>query len=247
MSDTPYETIHSGIAVLAEDEPTWSDGPFPVRGVALPEDIVTNGDNTEDVATYWPPDVVQDAASLFDGAKIADGSEHTAEEVLENPQPSPETIVGEITQAQYRPGVGTLYEGEVDDPELAKRIDRRRVEVSPSLFRSLDGEHEQLDARIVEEVMAVRDLSIVAEGAAAGNSIEPASAAMTALSAEVLSEAFADDEFDTPPIDPAKKEANASSQWRAHIGSGDDLTGATPSGRTSAERTYTAEITENDD
>lgn len=190
MTDTPYETIQSGIAVLAEDEPTWDDGPFPVRGVALPEDIVTNGDNTENVATYWSPDVVQDAAPLFEGTKIVDGSEHSAEEVMENPQPSPKTIVGEIMNVHYRDGVGVLYEGEVDDPEIAKQIDRGRVEVSPSLFRSLDGQHEEFDARIAEDVKAVRDLSIVADGAAAGNSIEPAPVAMEALSAEALSAAF---------------------------------------------------------
>lgn len=190
MSATPADTTPSGIAVLAEDEPTWDDGPFPVRGVALPEEIVTHGDNTEGVATYWPASTVQEAAPLFEGAKIVDGSEHDAATAMENPQPAPETIIGEITSVEYEPGVGVLYEGEVDDPELAKRIDRNRVEVSPTLFRALGDEADDQDAMVAEAVKAVRDLSIVAEGAAQGNSIEPATAAMSALSATALEARF---------------------------------------------------------
>lgn len=191
MPDTDPQRISSGIAVLAEDEPTWNDGPFPVRGVALPSDVVANGANEEDVATYWPADVVRDAAALFDKKKIVDGSEHDPETVADNPQPSPETIIGEITATAFKPGVGVVFEGEVDDPGIAKRIDRGRVEVSPTMFRSLDGEHES-GARIVDEVAAVRDLSIVAEGALTGNDIAPAAVAMATLSAEALRESFPD-------------------------------------------------------
>lgn len=197
MTDAQPDTTPSGIAVLAEDEPTWEDGPFPVRGVALPEDSATNDDNTErresdeEFRTFWPAAVVEQAAALFDGAKITDGSEHDPETAMEKPQPSPETIIGEITGVQYKPGVGVLYEGEVDDPEMAKRIQRGRVEVSPTIFRRL-GEARDDGTRPVETIAGVRDLSIVAEGAGPGNSIEaaPQATAMSALSAAALSEAF---------------------------------------------------------
>lgn len=190
MQEHTHDRISGGIAVLASDDPDWDDGPFPVRGVALPEDITTNGDNKENVSTYWPPETVKEAAAFFEGRKIVDGSEHTAEKALENPQPSPETILGEITDVRYEPGLGVLYEGEVDDPEFAKLIDRDRVEVSPTLYRALTDIDEESGTATADSVKAVRDLAIVSEGAAEGNSIEPAAAAMAALSAEALSAAF---------------------------------------------------------
>lgn len=191
--DVTYDTVSSGIAVLASDAPDWDDGPFPVQGVALPEDIVTSGANSEGVDVYWPPETVEAAAEEFEDVKITDPSEHDPETAVQNPQPSPETIVGEITDVRYRPGVGILYAGEVDDPEIAKRVERDRVEVSPTLFRRLGGEHDETGARVAEDIATVRDLSVVAEGAADGNSIDPAPAAATALAAETLAATFADD------------------------------------------------------
>lgn len=191
------EVLESGVAVLAEDEPSWDDGPFPVRGVALPEGITTNG-NAEGEQVYWPADTVATVAEHVEGAKLTDPSkgevyEHDPETAIERPQPSPETIIGEVTGAKYEPGVGVLYEGEVDDPEIAKRIDRGRVEVSPTIFRTLGDHDDERDARVPDAIVGVRDLSVVAKGQAEGNSIEPATAAMSALSASALAAAFDED------------------------------------------------------
>lgn len=197
--DSPAEQLGSGIAVLAEDEPSWSDGPFQVQGVALPEDVTMQAaneeslDSDEDVRTYYPAETVEEAAALFEGRKIVDGREHDLNSVLENPsQPLPETIVGEITSARYKPGVGVVYEGEVDDPDIAKLIERDRVEVSPTVFRELGDEVDD-NTFEAQEVAHVRDLSVVAEGAGDGNSIRPAAAAMTA---EALRQEFSDDGVD---------------------------------------------------
>jgi len=177
----------SGIAVLATDSPDWDDGPFEVQGVALPEDIQTNG-NAQNETIHWPSDIVESAAREFDGAKIVDPTEHDPQTAIENPQPSPDTILGEITAAKYEPGTGVVYEGEIDDPEIAKRVERGRVEVSPTIFREV-GEGEP---KPVTDVRGVRDLSVVAEGQADGNKIEPATAAMSTLSAEALHSIFAE-------------------------------------------------------
>lgn len=225
MTSHEPEVLDSGIAVLAESEPTWDDGPFPVRGVAFPEGIVTNG-NTSGEDVYWPESVVESMTDHFTGAKITDPSEHDPETAIEKPQPSPDTIVGEVTTARYEPGVGVLYEGEVDDPELAKRIDRGRVEVSPTIFRTLGEETDQ--GRVPEDVVGVRDLSIVAKGQAQGNSIEPASAAMSALSASALA-----DVFDTDTSDETT-EAESSTDDAAT--SGDDDPNETNKGQSTVDR-----------
>lgn len=247
MTEHHAETVPSGIAVLAEDEPKWSDGPFRVRGVALPEEITPNSANTESlesgeqVRTYWPAETVQATAPLFDGAKIVNGIEHDPATVLEKPQPSPETIVGEITRTEYRPGTGVLYEGEIDDPEFAKLIQRDRVDVSPTLFRSLGDENGD-GFRPVESVQKVRDLSIVAEGAGEGNSIEPAPAvAMSALAAEVLEATFGTDEGETTEAESSTDDADTD-----EAGSGDDGSDGDSSQSTAghAEQPMTDDITD---
>lgn len=188
-AETPAETATSGIATLNNDSPDFSDGPWPVRGVALPEDITTQA-NSQGETVYWPPEAARAVAEELEGKKITDPSEHDPESVVDNPQPSPETILGEITDARYEPGVGAVYEGEIDDPEIAKRVQRGRVDVSPVIFRTLADSELEDGARPVDNVVGVRDLSVVAEGEATGNSIEPATAAMARLSASALSAVF---------------------------------------------------------
>lgn len=208
------ETLESGITVLAEDEPTWDDGPFPVRGVALAEEMVPNSGKTEgNIDTYWSSEVVKSTAPKFDGAKIVDGSEHDPETVSEVLQPSPDTIVGEITKATYKAGVGVLYEGEIDDPEIAKRVDRGRVDVSPTLFRDIADDPDDDGVYPVTNVKAVRDLSVVATGASEDNSIEPAAQAATAMAAEVLSEAFGAETMQGIEVHTPEFSSTETSDW----------------------------------
>lgn len=186
-----------GVAVLADGT---DDGPLNVRGVALGEDDVTQGASHKRV--WWPRETLESAADSLVGTKIVDDSAHDIPDDGDIPtQPPIDSIVGEVTDAHYQPGLGIVYEGQVDDPNVSALVERGRVDVSPFLFRKL-GEHDpERDARKAEEIVRWRDLSVVAEGASDGASIEPApastAAAMSADAlAEALSAAFETDEAD---------------------------------------------------
>lgn len=175
-------------AVPREDE----DGPLKVRGVALPEDHITHGGSKERV--YWPPETVEAAAESLTGTKIVDDSAHDIPEDDIPTQPPVRSIVGEVTDSRYHPGVGVVYEGKIDDPQISRLVEEGHVEVSPFMFRRLGDLDEEKEALRAEEILKWRDLATVEAGASEGASIEPAAGA-TALSAEGLSEALAE-EFD---------------------------------------------------
>lgn len=170
---------------LAEQSPSWDDGPWPVRGVALGEGDITQGVSGDRI--YWPRETLEAATDALAGKKIVDDRGH---DDLEETQPAVETIIGEITDTTYEPGVGVVYHGEVDNPDVAKQIERGRVDPSPMLFRRTGEYDEDRDAHPADEIVKWRDLAIVSDGASAGASIEPTAA--SALQAEALRSAFAE-------------------------------------------------------
>ncbi|MFC6825682.1 hypothetical protein [Halopelagius fulvigenes] len=95
-----------------------------------------------------------------------------------------------MTDARYKPGVGVLYEGEVDDPEIADLVRNGRVDVSPFVIRRLGERDEQRDALQAEEILHWRDLAVVSNGASEGASIEPAPSAAEAMSNTALADAL---------------------------------------------------------
>lgn len=161
-----------GVAVLSAAP---DDGPLRVRGVALSENDITRGASGK--VKFWSRDAIEPAVEGLVGTKIVDDREHdipsdaTLDDIPD--QPSVETIVGEVTDAKYEPGIGVVYEGEVDDPDVAALVDNGRVEVSPFVFHRM-GEADENGVAPVKEIRHWRDLAVVSEGAGSNASIEPA-------------------------------------------------------------------------
>lgn len=176
-TDAPLPTA------LAEHSPDWDDGPWTVNGVALPENEAATGVAGDPV--FYPATVLEAATDALVGRNIVDDRDH---DNLDRANPAVENIIGEVTATSFEPGVGLLYEGEVDDPETAKQIERGRVDPSPMLWRHLGEYDDDREAYPAEEIVRFRDLAVVSEGASAGASIQPGAA--TALQAEALRAAF---------------------------------------------------------
>lgn len=178
----------SGFAALV-DAGTDTDEPFIVHGVAIGEGDITQGASGK--RTYWPRSTLESAAEGLAGKKIVDDSEH---DDLEATQPPVSAILGEVTKTAYKDGVGVVFEGEIDDSDIAALVENGRVDVSPALFRELGDYDDEREAKPATGIQKWRDLSVVAEGAAPSNSIQPGAAA--ALQAEALQAAFDDADDD---------------------------------------------------
>lgn len=188
MTDTELDTAsQSGFAALADAD---DDEPFTVHGVALGEGDITEG--ASGTRTYWPRETLEAAAEGLAGKKIVDDSEH---DDLEATQPPVSAILGEVTKATYKPDVGVVFEGEIDDSDVAALVENGRVDVSPALFRELGEFDDDRDAHPATNIRKWRDLSVVAEGAAPSNSIQPG---VAALQAEALQSMFDESESDEP-------------------------------------------------
>lgn len=190
MTEPELDTAsQSGFAALADAND--DDEPFTVHGIAIGEGDVTNGASGN--RTFWPRETLEAAAEGLAGKKIVDDSEH---DDLEATQPPVSAILGEVTQSTYKDGVGVVFEGEIDDPDIAALVENGRVDVSPALFRELGEFDDERDAHPATDIHKWRDLSVVSEGAAPSNSIQPGTAA---LQAEALQAMF--DGSDAPQSD----------------------------------------------
>lgn len=199
MTDDELESVQSGFAALAAD-PDDEDGPYRVHGVAIGEDDITEG--ASGTRTYWPRETLEAATEGLAGKKIVDDSEH---DDLEATQPPVSAILGEVTQATYKPDVGVVFEGEIDDPDIAALVENGRVDVSPALFRSLGEFDDEREAHPAREIHKWRDLSVVAEGAAPSNTIQPGAAA---LQAEALAQTFESEADASTSDEPAESGAD---------------------------------------
>lgn len=156
----------SAIIASLQDGYSFDAGPWTVYGIALGENDETVG--VSGTATKWPPEALEDAAELLEGRKLTDARNH---EDLEKMQPDTRSIVGEVVEARYRPGIGLTYRAEVDDPEIAKLIARNRVDVSPVIAFDASEPENDGDIRVAETIHGFRDLAVVPEGAASSNEI----------------------------------------------------------------------------
>lgn len=190
--ETTHEVLHRGTAVLATDAD--ADEPTLVNGVAIGEDDVTTGMSGK--RTIWPAETLREAADKLVGKPIVRNHPDP-----ESPQPPIEEVIGEVTNARYEDGIGLLWQGELDDPDIATQVERGRADVSPVMARDLGEFDEDKDAHVATEIHDFRDLGVVSQGAAASNSIQSGEAAMsTAALAEAFAEA--DSDADTPDDDP---------------------------------------------
>lgn len=200
MAENTNDVIESGIAVLADGDSTV------VHGVAIGENDITEGMSGK--RTLWPGSALEDAAEELAGKPLVrdhPGAEKADGGVSVDAQPPIDSVVGEVTDAKYRDGVGLLFEAEVDDESLAEQIERGRADVSPIVARELGEFDDDHDAHTVDEIVGFRDLGVVSRGAAPSNDIQPGAA--TAMMAEALSSAFAPQEQTESSSDGAAESA----------------------------------------
>lgn len=163
----PIDTFERGIgiAVCSNDEPIDDiDGEtaINIHGLLIPENTVLSGG--QEIEFFFPPNMAQRAAEVLD-AQIQDDIVHVVKNFHElEGQADADDIVGKVTGATYEQGRGVIWQGEITDEELANKIDRGYLEVSPSIARSLGGLDDQMQAREVGEVAAFRDVAIVGRG-----------------------------------------------------------------------------------
>lgn len=228
---TTYELFDGGIAALAHDV----DGGTRVHGV-----IIGEGDITEGLSgrrTRWPADTLQQMEGMWEGKPITmadslDPEQHVGVTVDDDGQPrlegavSMDEKVGEITADAYEGGVGLLFEGFLADWEAEDVVERGLAQVSPVIIRDLElveGEEGNSDALYEPtEVGGVRDLALVADGAAPSNDIKVGSSPeMTAATAEALSAHFGAD-LDIEALSVSRPDFNGydESAWDAPTLSG---------------------------
>lgn len=195
MTTETYDVIADGFATAAETAGV-EDG-ITVRGVAIGEDDVSEGLSGK--PTRWPGEILEQMEGMLVGKPITlpdpdDPLQHVAiEETPDGFRAKPVPLdakVGEVVDDRYEPGVGLLFEAEVNHPDAEEFIERGIAEVSPVIGREL----RKVPGRDVYEptqVHGVRDLGLVAEGAIPSNEIKPGSlSAMGAMAVEALSQHF---------------------------------------------------------
>lgn len=185
METEQIESTESGLAVLETVESKADidvEVPFKVSGVAIGEGDVTHGKSG--IPTYWAADVLRPAASMFEGVNIVK-NDHDL-----NQMPSADNVIGEVTEAMYREGIGIVFEGEIVDEKIARKIDEGLLDVSPVIPRTLSDDEIVVNGEQVvpaESIEDVRELGVVMEGASPSNRI---SAEAMEVSREALSRAY---------------------------------------------------------
>ena len=228
------EQINGGYAALAvEETDTPTQSSQLVHGIAIGEGDITIGGSGK--RTYWPQETLEAAAEGLEGQPLATDTNHTAD----NPKPQTpvEAIAGEVVWAGYKDGVGVLYEAEVDDPELADKIENGRLEVSPLVSREIEAMEDGPAPFKATEINHWRDLALVANGAAPSNSIQPGEAP-TAEALHKAIEALQEDVDLTPP-DAAQNHAQEVLDWREDDDK--DVSGMTDTGWNRAEQLASGE------
>lgn len=154
------------------------DGPFIVHGIALGDNDVTVG--ASKVPKQWTPEALSQAAESLEGKPLV--KNHVNRDI--------DAVIGQVTKARHKPGVGVLFEAEVDEKQYAKQIERGRLQVSPRIAHPDSEELEETEegVKIVDEIWELQNLSLVPRGAAPSNVVEPG--AHEEMSAAELALAF---------------------------------------------------------
>lgn len=152
------------------------DGLYPIWGVAIGSNDITIGHKSKE-PKLWRPSVLEEAASTLEGKDIV--VNHENKDAYE--------VIGEIAEAKFDEEQGVLYQGEIDNAELAKKIEHGWLEVSPRIVHSKD--HEMVEGvKVPESIREFDNLSIVRKGAAGSNEVNLGE--NEELSVEELQESF---------------------------------------------------------
>lgn len=179
MTDAQEITVETGVAQLSDTG--FADSPLVVSGVAMGEDEITHH---EDGDKIWPAEQLQAAVETLEGVQLTKNHNHD----------KVEGVIGRVTRATYKEGVGIVFQAEVHDKEVAQKIENGLLEVSVHAIHQAGGFDE--DGRMIVENVHFKDLSVVPRGAAASNTVKPGSIERVALSANDIEDLVAQ-EFDT--------------------------------------------------
>jgi hypothetical protein len=236
---TEKERIDVGYAALAVDSgDTATQDSIVVNGVAIGEGDVTIGGSGKQ--TLWPRETLQEAAEGLQGQPLATDMNHTADGA--KAQTPVEAVVGEVTWSGYKPGVGVLYEAEVDDPDIARKIQNDRLEVSPLVFRELEPLASNEADFKATDIQKWRDLSLVVDGAAPSNEIQVGE---NPMQAEALHGAIEALQTDLTPPEEVQNHAEEVLAWRDDDDK--DVQGMTDTGWNRAEQLASGEELSVDD
>jgi len=201
------ERLNTGYAALRVDS---GDVPVQVSGIAIGEGDVTKGGSGKE--TLWPRETLEAAAEGLAGQPLATDKNHTADGA--QPQTPAKAVVGEVTWSGYKPGVGVLYEGEIDDPDIARSVENGRLEVSPLVSREVEPLEDHPEAEYkATEITRWRDLATVVNGAAPSNEITVGDNPMKAEALHAAVESLQEG-IDLTPPDAAQNHAQDVLDWR---------------------------------
>lgn len=166
---------------------SMANSPQLVHGVAIGEDEVTVG---PEHTKLWPASALQEAAESLEGVPL--NKNHNDRDV--------DAVIGQVVKAGYKDGVGVIFEAEVDDADVAEKIERGRLEVSVHATHRNGGIND--DGQMVVEDIEFLDLSVVPRGAAEGNKVTAGrwDGMATALSEAALSAAVEELDAETEEV-----------------------------------------------
>lgn len=168
-------TADTGIAQLARNH---AEEGMTISGVAIGEDETTSHASGD---KFWSAEQLMAGAKSLVGTQLTKNHNH---DVIEG-------VIGEVTDATYKDGVGVLFEAEVYDEEVANKIERGLLEVSIHAVHSNGGFTD--DGEMIVENIEFRDLSVVPRGAAQSNQVSVGSLQPATLSEDLS--AICDDAF----------------------------------------------------
>lgn len=151
----------SGYAVLSHDE---DDDVHRLHGVALGVGDVTRG--MSGLQKKWTRDALSDSAESLTGKPL----------VVNHVNHDVDAVVGQVTEAGFKDGVGVIWEGELGDDDLADKIQKGWLDVSPRVIHEpLEDMEVEGDAddpiHVVDNVDEFVNLSLVPQGAAPSNEV----------------------------------------------------------------------------
>ncbi len=152
------------------------DGLYPIYGVAIGNNDITIG-NKSGEPKLWRPQVLEASANTLEGKDI----------VVNHENQDAYLKIGVIEEAKYDEETGVVYRGVIDDDELAEKINRDWLEVSPRIKHSKSHEMVQ-GVKIPDAIHDFDNLSVVRRGAAGSNEVHLGE--IEELSVEELQSAF---------------------------------------------------------
>lgn len=136
-----------------------------INGLLTPEGTVLD-DANRDQSYFYPPEAARTEADRL--AQQIDYEPGTVPIVKghHDPETAPavDDIIGRAMVASYVEGEGVLFGGEILDGDIARKIDRGYLGVSPTTVHTLGDYNDEKGAHPVTNPIAVRDIAIVGRG-----------------------------------------------------------------------------------